>query len=59
MVIKIGDIVYDNKDVPMMIILTKKDKENIRSMHPAAFKYCQFEEEKFTEDEIRAWMKEI
>ena len=39
MKVKIGNIVYDPNEQPIMIILSDKDKENITNMLPSATKY--------------------
>ena len=41
---KIGDKTFDSTEEPIMLILSKKDKENISNMHPDATKYCSFPE---------------
>jgi len=42
MKIKIGQKIYDGKKEPIMIILTNRDKENIKNMAPSATKYCVY-----------------
>lgn len=44
MKVKIGNIVYNAKDEPIMIVLSDKDKENITNMDPKLTKYCAFPE---------------
>lgn len=56
MKIKVGKKVYDGKDEPIMVILTKRDKRNIANMAPTATKYAQFVANKFTMEEIDKWM---
>ena len=58
MKIKVGDKEYDAKDQPIMVILTEKDKQNIANMRPEATKYCQFNKEKLTFEEVDIWMGE-
>ena len=56
MKIKVGAGVWDGKDVPVMVILTKADKKNISMMLPSCTKYCQFPDTvdpKF----VKLWMK--
>jgi len=57
MKVKVVDRIYDGTKVPIMVILTEKDKENIKRMLPSATKYCMYPET-MTEDEARVWMKE-
>jgi hypothetical protein len=58
MKVKIGDMVYTTeKDGPLMIILTDQDKKNIANMHTQCTKYCQYQEDKYTSDEILKWME--
>lgn len=54
--IKVGSTWYDGERVPIMVELTKKDKENIRDMPTQAKKYCQYPDS-FTPKEIKEWMK--
>jgi hypothetical protein len=56
MKIKIGDRIYNSEDQPIMIILTKKDKNNIKHMSPDATKYCCYPPGSDV-DEILNWMK--
>jgi hypothetical protein len=42
MKVKIGNIIYDANQEPIMIILDGQDKRNIQNMHPDATKYCAF-----------------
>lgn len=56
MKIKIGNKIYSGKDQPIMVILTKQDKQNIENMLPNATKYCEFPDN-MQEEEIRDWMK--
>ena len=42
MKVKIGELFYDANEVPIMVILTEKDKENIKNMHPEANRYCSY-----------------
>ena len=57
MKVKIGDKIYDPNDVPICIILTDQDKENISNMHPDKMKYISFPEGTDPE-EIKAWVNE-
>ena len=54
--VKVGDIVYDAGDEPVMVILSEMDKQNIANMHPEATKYCGYPEGTDREF-IHEWMK--
>ena len=62
MKIKVRDKIYDGKKEPVMIILSKGEKEQIANMHPDATKYCVYPaEEKWMKDDYKAikeWMSE-
>ena len=55
MKVKVGDTVYDGELVPVMVILSDADKENIANMLPKCTKYAVFPDES-PEDEIERWM---
>ena len=42
MKVKVGDIIYDSTKVPIMLILEKKDKENLSHLTSEAYKYCSY-----------------
>jgi hypothetical protein len=44
MKVKIGNIVYDSNDQPLVVILGDADKENIKNMAPDAVMYCCYPE---------------
>ncbi len=56
MKIKIGDKIFDPNDEPIMLILDKKDKENISNMLPEATKYCAFPDG-YDIDAVKKFMK--
>ena len=57
MKVKIGNEIYEANDVPVMVILSEKDKENIANMLPEATKYCAYPEG--TDRELIAdWMED-
>ena len=56
MKIKVGDIVYDSIEEPLMVILTSQDKENIKNMLPECTKYCVFNEDSISVEELQKWM---
>lgn len=58
MKVKIGDMVYDGEEEPVMVILTEQDKENIKNMLPEATKYCMFPSDIWSVEEINRWMDE-
>lgn len=55
MKIKVGKDWYDSKDIPIMIVLSDRDKENIASMPKDAYKYASFPENMSISD-IKKWM---
>ena len=55
MKVKIGDTIYDGRSMPVMVILTDSDKQNIKNMLPECTKYAEFPDE-IPEDEIDRWM---
>lgn len=63
MKVKVGDKTYDGNNEPVMMILSKGEKEQIANMHPDAMKYCVYPStEEWIEDDyakIKAWMKEV
>jgi hypothetical protein len=44
--------------MPVMVILTQKDKENITKMLPEATMYCEFDENFYHRDDVNEWMDE-
>ncbi len=56
MKIKIGDNIYDGSKEPIMVILTDKDKENIKRMLTSCTLYCQYPDD-MTEEQIDLFMK--
>ena len=62
MKVKIGNIIYDSEREPIMIILSKGEKEQIANMHPDATKYCVYPAtEEWIKDDYKAikeWMSE-
>lgn len=42
MKVKIGDMVYDSNDTPIMLVLDKQDKANINNMHEEASKFITY-----------------
>ena len=57
MKVKIGEVVYDAADEPVMVILSPTDKENISNMMPEATCYASFPDGWGTEEQMRDWMK--
>ncbi|MCJ7807969.1 MAG: hypothetical protein MUP73_04555 [Dehalococcoidia bacterium] len=57
MKVKVGDTVYDGDKEPVMVILTDKDKENIRDMLPTAIRYCMYPTTGWSQEDIVAWME--
>ena len=58
MKVKIGDIIYDGAEQPVMVILNSNDKRNIAEMPPYVAHYCEYPDECDSEA-IKLWMKEI
>ena len=56
MKVKILDTIYDSDVQPIMIILSDKDKTNIRTMLPENTKYCGYPAGS-DKDEILKWMQ--
>lgn len=60
MKVKIGEEIYNSNDIPIMLILSKDDKELIGNMEPEATKYCSYPNSKeFAKDaykKIKDWM---
>ena len=63
MKVKVGNKIYDGKNKPVMVILSKGEKEQIANMHPEATKYCVYPQtDEFTKDDyrkIKAWMADV
>jgi len=60
MKVKVGEVVYDSESLPIMVILTEKDKENIANMHEDATKYAEFNDDcGWSVEEKQQWMKGI
>lgn len=66
MKVKIGNKIYNSEDEPIMVILSEKDKENIKNMAPYCTKYCSFPNptdreyiEKFMLDSTEKFMTDI
>lgn len=58
MKVKVGDRIYDGRDVPIMVILTDRDKKNIDSMESEGTQFAQFPDE-MSVDEMKQWMKDV
>lgn len=56
MKVKISNTVFDSEDEPIMLILSKTDRENIAQMDDAATMYCSFPVNSES-NEIRKFMK--
>ena len=63
MKVKVGNKVYDGEKEPVMVILSKGEKQQIADMHPDATKYCVYpEDEELMKDDfkkIKEWMTRI
>ena len=58
MKVKIGDMVIDGENEPVMVILSAEDKKNIANMLPTNMRYCSFPSGR-DPDEIRKWMNDM
>jgi len=58
MKIKVGNIVYSGDDYPIMVILTEKDKEAIKSMHSETYKYTECPNG-YDQQELTDWMNDL
>lgn len=58
MKVKVGDIIYNDSEFPIMVILTNDDKENIANMNLDATKYCAFPADGWKEEDVKKWMEE-
>lgn len=60
MKVKVGDKIYDGENEPVMVILSKEEKEQIADMSPDATTYCIYpstnEWTANNHEKIRAWM---
>lgn len=60
MLVKIGDLIYDSNEEPIMLILDENDKRNISNMLPEATKYISFpDDEEYSEYRIRKFMNDV
>ena len=57
MKVKIKNKIYNSKDEPIMIILTKAEQKQIAGMGENDTKYCSYPAY-WTDDEITKWMHE-
>ena len=53
---KIGDKIYDDATIPVMVILTEQDKINIQNMLEECTKYATFPDSFGSPEEMREWM---
>lgn len=58
MKVKIGDVVYDSKVQPIIIILEDYNKEDISNMEDGDYVYCEFPDS-FDEQEIKELMENV
>ena len=54
--IRIGEQVFDDSSVPMMVELTDADKRNIANMLPECFMYAVFPDDFGTREKMFNWM---
>ena len=60
MKVKVGNKIYDSNDEPVMVILSRREKEQIANMHPDTTKYCIYPDtDEWTKNDYKAmkqWM---
>jgi hypothetical protein len=56
MKVKIGNIIYDANEQPIMIILTDTDKALITNMHEDCTKYCAAPDS-YTQEQLEEFMR--
>jgi hypothetical protein len=56
MKVKIGNIIYDSSEQPIMLILENYNKEHISNMPEESHKYCEFPDD-MSESEAREFMR--
>ena len=56
---KIGNVIFDSSDQPLMVILSDDDKTNIANMACGDDKYCVFDSSKTSVEEAAKFMKVI
>ena len=57
MKVKIGNTIIDSEDEPIMLILSAQDKVNINAMLTDASKYCSFDGDMYTKEQIKEFME--
>ena len=57
MKVKIGNTIIDSEDEPIMLILSAQDKVNINAMLTDASKYCSFDGDMYTQEQIKEFME--
>ncbi len=57
MKVKVGKRVYDSQKLPIMLVMTAGEREQIAEMAPDARKYAQFPEGFGDEKAMREWMQ--
>ena len=57
MKVKIGNVIYTAENEAIMLILSAQDKVNINAMLPEATKYCSFDDNMYSKEQIKEFMK--
>ena len=57
MKVKIENTIYDSNDEAIMLILSAQDKVNINGMLTNASKYCSFDGDIYTTEQIEEFME--
>lgn len=55
--VKIGDKVYDANEVPIMLVLSDVDRQQIAAMPPGEHAFCVYPRDRYSEEEIQLWMQ--
>ena len=60
MKVMIGDTLYDASEVPICIILSEADKQNICNMHDEYYRYAVYPEGAFPLiEDLKEWMGSV
>lgn len=58
MKVRVGGLIFDSEETPIMIKLSDSEKEDIKNMREDDSKYCVFPEE-YPEECIREFMEKL
>jgi len=57
MQVKIGNKIYNSDYLPIMLLLSDKEKNNISNMSPGDEKYCSYNPEVISAQNVKRWME--